>query len=121
MHEYASITLSMIEYAGIHLKKQSAEYVRIPNVSDGVHSISPLHKLLSSYRDRHVFRTVKHLKWSVLQKKNIAQPKIFQGKRGRFVELEPIDKVFVKKTPEKETPRENIFEFFLLDILKTTF
>ena len=82
MHEYASITLSMIEYAGIHLKKQSTEYVRIPNVSDGVHSISPLHKLLSSYRDRHVFRTVKHLKWSVLQKKILRNQKFFRARGG---------------------------------------
>ena len=82
MHEYASITLSMIEYAGIHLKKQSAEYVRIPNVSDGVHSISPLHKLLSSYRDRHVFRTVKHLKWSVLQKKILRNQTFFRARGG---------------------------------------
>ena len=29
MREYALITLNMIEYAGIHLKKQSAEYARI--------------------------------------------------------------------------------------------
>ena len=82
MHEYASITLSMIEYAGIHLKKQSAEYVRIPNVSDGVHSISPLHKLLSSYRDRHVFRTVKHLKMERFAKKKILRNQKFFRARG---------------------------------------
>ena len=29
MCEYASITLNMIEYAGIYLEKQSAEYARI--------------------------------------------------------------------------------------------
>ena len=39
MHEYASITLNMIEYTGIDLKKQSAEYARILNVSDAVHSM----------------------------------------------------------------------------------
>ena len=32
--------MNMIEYAGIYLKNQSVEYVRIiPNVSDAVHSI----------------------------------------------------------------------------------
>ena len=44
MREYALITLNMIEYAGIYLKKQSADYTRILNVSDGVHSIRPLYK-----------------------------------------------------------------------------
>ena len=37
----------MGEYAGIYLKKQSAEYDRILSVSDAVHS---------SYRDKDVFR-----------------------------------------------------------------
>ena len=40
MLEYALITLNMIEYAGIHLKKQSTGYARILNVSLAVHSIS---------------------------------------------------------------------------------
>ena len=36
MGEYALITLNIIEYAGIHLKKQSAEYARVLDVSDAV-------------------------------------------------------------------------------------
>ena len=54
--EYALITLNMIGYAGIFLKKQqqSAEYARIMNVLDAVHSIRSLYKLLSSYRDRRI-------------------------------------------------------------------
>ena len=55
MHDYALITQNMI------LKKQSAEYVRILNMSDAVHSIRSLYKLLSSYQDRHIQNTVKHL------------------------------------------------------------
>ena len=51
----------MIEYAGIYLTKQSAEYARILNVSDAVHSISSLYNLLSSYRDRDVFRTLSNI------------------------------------------------------------
>ena len=39
----------MIEYAGIYLKKPSAEYARTMNISDAVSSIRSLHKLLSSY------------------------------------------------------------------------
>ena len=68
MHEYALITLNMIEYAGIYLKKQGGKYARILNVSDAVHSIRSLYKLLSSYQDRCIQNTAKHLRWSVLQK-----------------------------------------------------
>ena len=68
MCEYSAITLSMIESASIY-PKNSAKYARILNASDAVHSIRSLHKLLSSYRDRRIQNTVKHLKWRVLQKK----------------------------------------------------
>ena len=56
--EYALIMLNIIEYDSIYLKKQSAEYARILNVSDTVHSIRSLYKLLSSYRSRGVFKTL---------------------------------------------------------------
>ena len=65
MPGYALITLNMIEYAGIELRKQSAEY---PEVSDAVHTIKLLYKLLSRYRDRHIQNTDKHLRWSLFQK-----------------------------------------------------
>ena len=59
--EYALITLNMFEYACIYLSKQSSEYARIPNVSDAVHSIRSLYKLLSSYQDRDVLRTLSNI------------------------------------------------------------
>ena len=58
MCEYVSITLNMTEYASIDLKKPSAEYDRILNVSDAVHSKMSLYKLESSYPDRDVLRTL---------------------------------------------------------------
>ena len=58
MCEYALVMLNMLEYARIYLNKESSEYARILNVSDAVHSIRSLCKLLSSYRDRDVFRTL---------------------------------------------------------------
>ena len=62
MSEYALITLNVIEYADVYLKKQSAEYARIIlNVSDEVHSIRSL-ILLSSYQDRRIQNTVKHFR-----------------------------------------------------------
>ena len=48
MRKYALIMLNMIEYTG-HALKNSAEYGRILNVPDAVHSNRPLFKLLSSY------------------------------------------------------------------------
>ena len=38
MRKYALTTLNMIEYVSIYLKKHSAEYARILNVSDAVHT-----------------------------------------------------------------------------------
>ena len=54
MRAYTLITLNMIEYSSLYLKKQSSEYARILNVSDAVHSIKLLYKLLSSYRDKRI-------------------------------------------------------------------
>ena len=49
MHEYASVTLSILEYAEIYLKEQGAKYARILYVFDAVHSLKSLYKLLNSY------------------------------------------------------------------------
>ena len=68
MREYVSITLNMVEYAGIYLKNRSAEYARILNESDAVYSTRSLFKLRNSYLARRIQNTVKHLRWSVLQK-----------------------------------------------------
>ena len=67
MREYVLITLNMIEYATTYLKNQNAEYAGILTVFDAVRyidavgmclSIRSLYKLLSSYRDRDVFKTM---------------------------------------------------------------
>ena len=110
MYEYVSITLNLIEcaYTCIHLKRQSAEYATIQNVSDAVHRIRSLYKLLSSYRNTRIQNIVKHLRWSVLQKKKRkcpsagAQPEIFLVKRwGSFVELGHFNIDFVKNTSKR--------------------
>ena len=51
--EYA---LKIPQYAWTYLNKQSSEYARILNVSDAVHSIRSLYKLLSNYHDRCILR-----------------------------------------------------------------
>ena len=48
MHEYALITLDMIECASLYLGKETAEFTRILNLSTAVDSITSLYKLLSS-------------------------------------------------------------------------
>ena len=60
MREYVLIMLNMTEYAGIYLEKQSAEYARILIVSDAVHIIMSLYKLLSSYQDRDTEMYTEH-------------------------------------------------------------
>ena len=72
MSGYALITLNMTEYAGIYLKNQSAKYSRILNVSDTAHSLRSLYKLLSSYRDRDVFRTLSNIYDGAFSKENNA-------------------------------------------------
>ena len=42
MRKYALITLNIIEYTGIYLKKQSSECDKILNVFDALHSIMSL-------------------------------------------------------------------------------
>ena len=49
--EYASIMLKMLEYASISLNTQGLEYARILNVSEAVHSIRLLFKMLSRQRN----------------------------------------------------------------------
>ena len=51
----------MSEYTGIYLKKQSAEYVRVVNVSNAVHRVRSLYKLMSSCRDRDEFITLSNI------------------------------------------------------------
>ena len=105
----------MIEYAGTYLKKQGIEYVRILNVSDPVHSIRSLYKLLSSYRDRDIFRTLSNIER--LAKRSMPEcrctTRLFQGRRGRFVELGHFDKLFIKNTRKRDPTRKH-FEVFSL-------
>ena len=61
MSGYALILLNMTECATVYLKKQRAEYASIIlNVSGAVNKIGSLN-LLSSYWDRRIKNTVKHL------------------------------------------------------------
>ena len=72
MSEYTLATLNSFEYAGIYLKKkQSAEYARIPNVSDAIHSLRSLYKLLSIYKFEKNYFLVFH--FYILLKSNINQ------------------------------------------------
>ena len=67
----------MIEYACIYQNKQkSAEYVKILNVSGAVHSIRSLYKLLSSYRDKDLFRTLPNIQGRAFCKNNNARVQV---------------------------------------------
>ena len=67
-----------------YLKKQNAECARILNVSDVAHSIWWLCKLLSSYWDRDVFKTLSNI-----------EDGAFCKKTGEFVELGHFNKHFI--------------------------
>ena len=105
MRQYVLIVLNMLVYA------------RILNVSDAVHSIRSLCKLMSNNRDRDVFRTLHFAKRIMPECRRTA--KIFQG-RESFVELGHFNKHFVKNTRIK-TPAGKQFWIFLLSTLKTIF
>ena len=115
MREYALVT----EYDWIckHLKKQSAEYARILNVSDTAYSIGSLYTLLSSYRDRRIQNVSggAFCKKIMCECRHATKNLSGQGRRGVFVELGHFDRHL-----EKDSPQGNILEFFPLDILKTT-
>ena len=110
--QYDWIALNMTEYAGIYLKNQHREYARILNVSDSVHSIRSLYKLLSSYRDTDVFRTLSNIWDGAFCKKNIAWAQVHNQKffrarrRGEAVKLVHLDKYFVKNARKKKPHRK---------------
>ena len=82
MREYALITLNMIEYAGIYLEEQSVGYARILNLSETAHSKRSLYKLLSSYRDRHIWDYCQTFKMKLFCKKNNTQVQVRDEGRG---------------------------------------
>ena len=116
------ITLNMIEYTGTYLKKT------VLNMPEFwmclMQYITSLYKLLSSYRDRGIQNTVKHLRWSVFQKRTMLEGRCatrnFSG-GGRFVKLGHFDKHFIKNTRKRGPTRKHFLEIFLLGTRKTTF
>ena len=53
--------LHMIKNDGIYLKMQSAKFARILNVPDAAPTISSLYKLLGSYLNIDIFRTLSNI------------------------------------------------------------
>ena len=90
MGGYALLTLNMIVYTDVYLKKQSAEHAKIIlNVPAAVHSIRSLN-LLSSYRDSGIQNTVKKFKIKRFAKRMSERwcpTRNFSGKQEGFVEL----------------------------------
>ena len=93
------------------------------NVSDAVHSIRSLYKLLSSYQYRHIQGTVNHLRWSVLQKEQClgASANFFRVGEGVGLQKQGTSINILSKTQEKEALQGNILEFFLQNSLKNTY
>ena len=95
------------------MNKQSSEYARILNVSNTVHSIRSLYKLLSSYRGKGLI-TVKHLRWSILQKELCLsagmQPEFFSA--GEVSWTRVLRQTFHQKH-KKKTTHSKTFQSFL--------
>ena len=68
MHQYVLTKLNLIEYADIYLKKQSVENARNLNVSNADHNKITVQITEQLSRKKRIQNTVKHLRWSVLQK-----------------------------------------------------
>ena len=68
MHQYVLTKLNLIEYADIYPKKQSVENARNLNVSNADHNKITVQITEQLSRKKRIQNTVKHLRWSVLQK-----------------------------------------------------
>ena len=117
MGEYDLIMMNMLEYACIYLNKQSSEYVKILDVFDAVHSICSLYKLLNSYQDRGVLRTLSNIWDGTFCKKNNAWVQVCNQKFFRewkvlwsFIQGTLIN--ILSKTKGKKASQENVLEFF---------
>ena len=84
-------------------------------MSDSVQSIRSLYKLLSSYRDRDVFRTLSNFKMERFAKRKMPECRCatrkFSGQGGMFVEQRHFDEDFVKNT-RKRGPTGKNFRVF---------
>ena len=105
MREYALIMRNMLEYTWVYINTQNSEYARILNESDGFHSFKVTVQMTEQLSRQQSIQknTVKHLRWSVLQKEQClstcTQPEMSQSMEG-FEELGHFDKHFIK-TQEK--------------------
>ena len=127
MREYALITLNIIEYAGIYLKKQSAEYARILNVSDAVYSIRSLY--CTNITDLAVIETERYyseqcqiFKMEDFAKRNsvpecTCATRNFSGQERGVLWNSGTPINILSKTYGNKAPQGNILLFFLLDTL----
>ena len=111
----------MPQYTSLYLNKKSSEYAKILNVSDAVHSIRSLYKLLSRSRQTYSehcqkFKIERFTKTVMAECRHTTRKFSGQGRtRGTRTLREILSKTRKKGSAGK------YFVFFLLDTLKTTF
>ena len=119
----ASLCMNMLEYASIYLNKQFWIF-QILNVSDIVHSIRSLYKLLRSHQDRHDSEHCQTIKMDHFAKRIMPEcscaTRKFSG-QGKFCGTRTLQYIFCSKCKKTKAPQGNMLEFFLLDTLKITF
>ena len=133
MLECALLTLNIIEYASIYLivpvympPKQIAQYARILNVSDSVHSIRSLHKLLTVIETKKFSEHCQTFKMEHFTKRTMPECRCatwnFSWQGRDFVELRDFDKCFVwQKYNKTERYTERFWSFFSKILLKIHF
>ena len=125
MREYTTIMLNMVECVCIYLNRQSSEYARILHVFDTVHSVRSLSKLLSSYWDRGVFRTLSNIEMKPFARRIMTKNN--QARNQKFLKAGEVSWNLntsinnSSKTRGKKAPWGNILEISVSDTLKTTF
>ena len=125
MREYTTVMLNMVECVCIYLNRQSSEYARILHVFDTVHSVRSLSKLLSSYWDRGVFRTLSNIEMKPFARRIMTKNN--QTHNQKFLKAGEVSWNLdtsinnSSKTRGKKAPWGNILEIFVSDTLKTTF
>ena len=125
MREYTTIMLNMVECVCIYLNRQSSEYARILHVFNTVHSVRSLSKLLSSYWDRGVFRTLSNIEMKPFARRIMTKNN--QARNQKFLKAGEVSWNLntsinnSSKTRGKKAPWGNILEISVSDTLKTTF
>ena len=134
MSQYRRIYLNIGEYDWIcrnipEEKKQNTDYARILDLSDAVHSIGPLYKLLSSYEKTYlehcqIFK-IEHFVEIIMAECRCATInlswQVEELGAWTVCETRALHKHFIEKHKKKRFRRKSFYKFFSWILLKLIF